>query len=45
MDCKSVADGATSHCSIEDDSAIRVDGFDIRSRSEGMVLLFMEHNL
>ena len=40
-----VTDGVTSHCSVEGDSATRVDNFDIGSRSEGMLPFFVEHDL
>ena len=40
-----VTDGATSHCSIEGDSATWVENFDIGSRNEGMLPLFVEHDL
>ena len=37
--------GATFHCSVKGDSAMRVDSFDIRSRSKGMLPFFVEHDL
>ena len=40
-----VTDGATSHYSVEGDSATRVDSFDIGWRSEVMLPLFVEHDL
>ena len=40
-----VTDGVTSHCSVEGDSATRVDNFDIGSRSEGMLPFFVERDL
>ena len=45
MGGKLITDRATSHCSVEGDSATRVDSFDIGSRSEGMLPFFVEHDL